>query len=279
MTTSIAELEERRLQALRDLTELDEQLAAGEIDAETAARLRRVYEAEAAAAIEALSAAGSDRADDDPPDDREPADVDPDPSDDGSLRRRPRGRMLLTGAVLVATLTAGGVLLADQLSPRPVGGFITGNLPATATDGVAAEDVSTEELEEVVAANPDVVGMRLALADRYFEAGEAGAAYEHYWEALQREPHPHALARLGWIVAEQGEPELGAQLLEESLERRPDHPEAMFLLATVHLQLGETDQAHDLLTRVLEQDGLSPEEEQLVQGLLAELEGAEEDTP
>ncbi len=260
MITRIAELEERRRQALRDLTELEDQVEAGEIDPPTADRLRRLYEADAAAAIEALAAARDA--------------IEPDGAETREGRgRRPPARTLLAGAVLVAALTGGGVLLADQLAPRPDGGLITGDLPATAPG-----DISDEELEEVVAANPDVVGMRLALADRYFVAGETEAAYEHYWEALQREPDPHALARLGWIVADQGQPELGVQLIEESLERRPDHPEAMFLLATIRLQLGEIEQAHGLLTRVLEQDGLTSEDEQLVQDLLTELE-ATEDSP
>lgn len=77
--------------------------------------------------------------------------------------------------------------------------------------------------------------MRLQLAHRFFEQQDLDPALEHHLAVLDREPHPEALSRVGWITFLSGEPQLAEQLLEESLDRELDDPVALWFLANVRL--------------------------------------------
>ncbi|MGH8935628.1 MAG: cytochrome c-type biogenesis protein CcmH [Acidimicrobiia bacterium] len=148
------------------------------------------------------------------------------------LRQWVDPRRRATAGTLALLVAFGGVAVfaARSLTSRPEGGFVTGN---------AARDLSTvtnQEMEEVLAANPDVVGMRLALANRYFEAGEFSAAVGHYLEVLDLQPgNPEALARLGWMAYLAGEAETAAGYEERALEFAPGYPEATWFLANIRL--------------------------------------------
>ncbi|MBW3658621.1 MAG: tetratricopeptide repeat protein [Actinobacteria bacterium] len=247
-----AELREQRDQAVRDLAELDDQVADGEIDAATAADLRRRYEADAAAALRALERAGPS----------------PTPGTEGDGRT---GRGLLVAASVLAVAVVGGAVLAlpSFVLDRPEGGYVTGNeVTAGAPEGRNLAEVTTEEMEAVVAQNPDIVPMRLALAHRYFDAGEFRAAFDHYMAVLGRGPDSEALSRLGWIVASDGETALGIQLLERSLRLAPGDPEATWFLANIRLYgQGEVAEATALLEALLEREDLGPYREPIEQSL------------
>lgn len=252
MTLTRDELAERRDQALHDLAELERQLAGGEITPSTADGLRRRYEAEAAAAIEALR--GRTGA----------------PTGDvsGAVPRTPRQRWFAGALTAAAVLAAAALLLPRYLSDRPAGGYITGNEAAAPTADLGA--VSDGELEGIVAANPDVVGMRLALARRYFVSGDYGRAFDHYEAVLEREPHPEALANLGWIVYRTtNEVRVAASLLEASLERDPDDVLATWFLANVRLDgLEDRSGAVELARRLLARDDLPARDRRAVEDLL-----------
>lgn len=237
------ELEERRDQALRDLAELEAQVDAGHVDEVTAAELRHRYELEAAAAIRLL-------------DTRSPS------GDEPVARPRPAGastgsraRLALASLAAVAAVATAIVLLPGATGVRPDGGFVTGN--EAVNGGRDLSEVTTEEMAAVVAENPDVVPMRLRLAHRYLDAGEDREALTHYLEVLERDDHPEAMSHIGWILFNDGRPDLADQLITESLERAPDDAEAMWFLANVRLHgTGDTEAAVDLLERLLERADL-----------------------
>lgn len=245
MSEPRAELNERRDLALRDLAELDDQLAAGEIDPATADRLRIRYESDAAAAVRALRR------------------LDEGATAPISGTAEPR-RWVLAGVASLALVAAvaATVVLPRFVGARPPGGFVTGN--EAVSDGRDLSQVTNEEMEQVVAANPDVVDMRLRLAHRYLDDGQNREAFRHYMAVLDREPHPEAMSHLGWIVFQDGDVDLGLQLLEASLERAPDDAETLWFLANVQLY-GRSDAgaALPLLERLLERGDLGAQRTQV----------------
>lgn len=250
MTAARTMLEERRDLALRDLADLEDQVASGELDDATAAALRDRYEADAAAALRALAAL-ADAPELTATDDRD---------------RRRGGRGLAVAAALAAVVAVGAtVALPRFLDQRPAGGFVTGN---EAVDGQGRDlsQVTNEELEQVVAANPDVVDMRLRLAHRYLDAGQPSDAVDHYMAVLDREPHPEAMSHLGWLVFNDGQVDLAVQLLEASRSRAPDDPETLWFLANVELYgRDDPDTALQLLEQLAGRDDLGEQRDQLEQ--------------
>jgi cytochrome c-type biogenesis protein CcmH/NrfF len=260
-------LRERLAQAEQDLVELGAQVAAGEVDETTAAALGERYRAETAEARTAL-------ADLDGQDSIPPATVAP---------RGPAGRRVLAGAVLgVAALVGVGLAVKGALVPRPADGYVTGvdvadaAAGSTGAGGAAPADgrdlskVSDAELEAVVAANPEVTGMRLALAHRYFDRGDYRRAMGHYRLVLERERNPVALSHVGWIAFIVGRrPDLAARLLDESLRRSPNDPEALWFLGNVQLSgLNDARAAVATLSRLERLPGLSATERDKVAELV-----------
>ncbi|SFO45497.1 Tetratricopeptide repeat-containing protein [Pseudonocardia ammonioxydans] len=206
-------------QALSDIVELETQVAGGEIGADRARELRRRYETLAA---QALAAAESPA----PPTARSPTD------------RSPRAWTL--AYVLAATigLVAAVVLLPAAVVDRPVGGAATGIEPMGAgPDAPPPIDpgaVDDEQLEQVVADNPEVIGMRLALADRYVAAGDYGAAMRHYVEALNRRPDdPDVRTRLAWLLLQIGQTGPALENADRALALQPDSADAAWVRANV----------------------------------------------
>lgn len=230
----------RRDHALDDLAEVEAQLADGELDEAGAAALRRRYAAEAADAIAAL------------------ATFDAAPPAEPTSRKR----TLATVGAMTAVVALAAVALLAAVEPRPPGGFITGGVAADVAreGGVDLARVTNEELESVVAANPEVIGMRLALARRYVEAGDFSAAFPHYMAVLERQPdEPQALMYLGWMTYVSGDAATGVALLERSLALAPDNTLARWFLANALLHgLEDGPGAIPLLEAVIA-DPLTPE--------------------
>ena len=118
--------------------------------------------------------------------------------------------------------------------------------------------VSDAAMERVVAENPDVIGMRLALAERYFRAGSYDLASVHYTKALQQEPaNGVALAHLGWINYQVGRTAESARMLDRAVRTEEDPFDALWFQANVRL-FGQSDPrgAVDSLDALLEVRGL-----------------------
>ena len=188
---------ERLAQTERDLAEIDEQVEQGELDAATAAKLRRRYEQERAGLLAA-------------------ADQDEGPAVEANSGRL-SGRWLLgVGAVLVALIGVGLWLVASNTEDTSAAEGVAGDV--VSGEGVNLDDISNEQMEEVIAQNPDIAPMRLALADRYFAAGDFSNALTHYLYVLDtmQIKDPAALANVGWMTYLSGESALAASLVEDS---------------------------------------------------------------
>jgi cytochrome c-type biogenesis protein CcmH/NrfF len=200
-------------------------------------------------------------------------------------RSQPRRQRVAVALVAVIMLGAIGFAVTRALVSRPAGGYVTGieaagagqatQLPASGRD---LSKVSDAELEAVVAANPDVLGMRLALAHRYFDRREYRKALAHYKAVIARGPDPEALSHVGWItfvVAKR--PDLAEQLLEGSLERRPGDGEALWFLANVQLYgLQDSRAAVATLTRLRALPGLPAADRRDIERLLGKAQAATE---
>ncbi|NNC92751.1 MAG: hypothetical protein HKN80_09695 [Acidimicrobiia bacterium] len=225
-------LEERRRFALRDLEEVAEQVAAGELDEATAGRLRAGYEAELAAVEQAALelAPGDQGADHRVARDEQAVDGPADaPLEGRSTGRAIAGTFILIGALTVVILLAAQVFRSDD-----------GSGPQAASDEVSALDAAAiAEMEEVIATHPEVVGMRLALADLYFEQGDYGSAIDHYLTVLSGEmtveEESHTLGRIGWMAYATGQVEPAVEYLEASLRTNPQYSEGKLFLGIVRL--------------------------------------------
>ena len=230
-------LEQQRDQALVDLRELENQESAGEIDAPVARELRSRYEVEAVDAMQAI-----DRLESIVP-------------EAGSRRRFFIGVGAFIAAAVLVTVT-----LVSAVEPRPEGGFVTGGVAADVEAPIDLSSITNEEMEQVVAANPEILPMRLALARRYVEAGDFSTALPHYMFVLDRETNPEALMYVGWMTYVSGDAATGVALLRQSLEILPGDTLAQWFLANALLDgSGEIPEAVLLLEAVIE-SGQAPTE-------------------
>ncbi len=174
------------------------------------------------------------------------------------------GGLVLAGAAAVVVIVA-GFFLQDREGP---------------TAGVAnlevqdLSEVSNETMEAVVAANldnPQINGMRLALAERYYEAGDYSSAFPHYLEvanstAASEAELVNALVRLGWMAWDgNGEVEVAIGLFDQALNIDSDSTTAMFLKGQVlWCGAGDADAAAGLFSVVLADPELSDDSKALV---------------
>lgn len=212
--------EARLEQATRDLEELERQLAEDEIPPSTAQRLQRIYVEEIEEARLRLAGDSSHSPDRESPD------------------QDSRSRFWTPGRVTV-TAILGTAAVALVIS---VGWFAQ---PEDGTDAEAGEfdpsRYSNETMEAVISANadhPQINGMRLALAGRYFRVGDFGRAFAHYRGVLDRDPtaaeEAEALSRLGWMAwAGSGEIDLAIDTLDRALLALPGYPQALYFKAIV----------------------------------------------
>ncbi len=233
------ELLEQRDQALRDLLDLDRQVSEGEIPAAVAESLRRRYEADAARAIDALAQQ------------REAEEQEVEHETAARPRRRPRGRSLAYMVTATVAVFALAVLLPQYVADRPDGGFVTGNeaaQPVPSPTGTAPpprdlSKVTEAEMEAVLSATPNVVGMRLALAKRYVDKGQYDKAAEHYGEALKQDPsNPEVQAQSGWLLFKMGKPAAALRFVDQALRIDPSSQEALWFKANILLH-GRKDPA------------------------------------
>ena len=180
-----------------------------------------------------------------------------------------RSLAILIGGVLVVLGVAVGawLLVGGHTTARSAPAAPAGPTPSTTQDGRDLSQVSNEEMEAVVAANPDVVPMRLALVERYLHAADGETSSEarvtqlqraqfHAGEAASRATTPadqaRALRYLGWTTAMLTDPAKGAALLEQSLTADPANPDTLWYLATVRFdRLHDATAAKPLLTQLL----------------------------
>lgn len=241
-------LEERRSHGLRDLDELAGQVAAGEVDEGAADVLRAGYLAELGAIEQALQAS-----------------TPVPPGEERSSRRALMGALILIGAFTLMIVFASNALRQDSQ-------------PAESADVGSAgpiDNATLEQMEEVLAANPDLSAMRVALADVYFGQGEYLAALNHYVVLastdLAPEVESEVLGRIGWMAYLTGQNEAAVGYLTSSLEVDPDHAEGKLFLGFVRLYgMKDPDGAIPLLEEVLEDPNAPPATRVEVEAALAD---------
>ena len=232
----------RRALAERDIEGVRRQLTDDELDAETADRLIRRYRDE----IDRLERQ-EDRL----------GEKGPGPA---SRSRRLIGALLLVGIFAGVAITA-----FYAIRPRE-GGFITGD----AGSPVDLSEVTNDQMEAVIAANPDVpeiAAMRLSLADRYFDEGKFSPALPHYLGALEgaldATRRARGLARVGWMSYLSGAEDIAEAYLGEALEIDPGYQEARLFLGLVLFDRGDAAGALAQLEPLLTEEGL-PDNTRLV---------------
>ncbi|MGH8871845.1 MAG: cytochrome c-type biogenesis protein CcmH [Acidimicrobiia bacterium] len=177
---------------------------------------------------------------------------------------RSRARLVTGGVVLILAFAGIVVVAANSLQDRPAAAA-----GAAAIDEEDLSDVSNETMEAVIAANadnPQVNGMRLALAERYFDAGDYRSAFPHYLvvaedpEATDAEAIT-ALVRLAWMAYDgNGEVETASRLIDEALEIDPESTAARYVRARVRwCGAGEVDGAIETFEGLLADPDLASE--------------------
>jgi cytochrome c-type biogenesis protein CcmH/NrfF len=196
------------------------------------------------------------------------------PSSRGSQAR------IVTGGLVLVVAFAGIVVVANNsLQDR-----VASAAGAADLDEQDLSDVSNETMEAVIAANidnPQVAGMRLALAERYFDLGDYRSAFPHYLAVAEDPVAPSeqaitALVRLGWMAYDgNGEVETATRLIDEALTIDPGSSVALYVKARVRwCGAGEAELASAILEDLLEDPDLVPEmRAQVESDLVVALEG------
>lgn len=240
---------EQIAQVDRDLAEIDEQVEVGELDEATAERLRVSYRSERSGLEKQLAELDESEA-----------------ADDSVIRvndaAAPRSKSraiigtILVGAAALVIAVIAVVSLQEQTPASDVtDGIATDVLEgqvAGGGSGSGMSSVSAAEMEAVVAENPEVIGMRMALAELYLEEGNTSKALEHYMIILEQEPeNTEALVRVGWLTSIADEPALAEPFFEKALSIDPDFPQAYWFLANVRFDMGNKAGAIEPLEALL----------------------------
>ena len=262
-------LAERRDHAMRDLVELADQVETGEIDDATAARLRARYRAELEAVDAALAAPRKQQA------------AKPGQTAAVAKRRLSPRRAIVGTLLLMAAFTLVIVMVGGSDVPSRQGA--ASGASADAPPALAADPGSLAELEAVVAANPEVVGMRMALADLYFQERQYSPALTHYLTILEGEPTAQeesvALGRVGWMAFVTDQPESAATYLRNSVGVDPNNVEGrLFLGYVLFYGLDDAEGAIPLLEEVLALPDIDPELRADVEGTLGLARAARDGT-
>jgi cytochrome c-type biogenesis protein CcmH len=184
-------------------------------------------------------------------------------------------RRIAVGALVLLLAGAGALVAVGQFRQARADDDL---LSGIAGGEVDPDSISNETLEAVIAANldnPDIDGMRLALANRYFEERNYQKAFPHYQAILDGNPTTiqaaEAYTRLGWMVYDgNGEVDLGLSLIDNALEIAPGDPFALYLKGRV-LWCGRDDDeaAAVIFSEVLSSSGLDDGVRQQVKDDLA----------
>lgn len=134
-------------------------------------------------------------------------------------------------------------------------------------------DAAIEELERVLAEDPDNEYAYYFLGSAHFEKGSFEKAMKAYVLALDRAPeYLGAMIHLGHTLRMLGRYDQALRMGREVLARKPDDADALHLMGLVHYARGDESAAAGYLRRFLE---TQPELEvaQEARGLLEILEG------
>ncbi len=253
-----ARLTERRDLIARDIQELADQVDVGEIDEATAQELRARYEQDLAEAEAQLNELPT-----------EPSATEETPVEAPEQGRSTK-RILVGAGILVAAFTVVLVLVISSTQTAPP---ISGAAPLT-----NSSNPEIQQMEAAVAANPDIIEMRIALADQYFEANDFSNALNQYLAVLDKDPTDaeasHTLGRVGWLAYVTGQNEAAVQYIDQALKRDHTNLEATLFLGIVDLYgLEDPESAIPLLEQVLAEPNLPSQLRADIEKALEEAKG------
>ncbi len=131
------------------------------------------------------------------------------------------------------------------------------------------DSITNAQMEEVIEKNPQVLGMRMSLANRYLAEGNFSAALHHYMfissNDITNEFKPTALAQIGWMTYESGKTMLALEYIKESIRLNPDNILANTYLGIVLLEQDfNKDEGLAILNKVLSSYTLTSLEEEII---------------
>jgi tetratricopeptide (TPR) repeat protein len=266
--------DDRRRELLRQLRDLDDDLAAGKLTQADHLRLRDPVEREAAAVLRrktqgpagetAVVTSGLPQGRDAAQQGRDAAQRGRDAAQrgrDAAQRGRDAGRGARrrhrrTGTLLALAGAAGIImfLLVGAVSSRLPGQTITGNSVAGATSAAGspsspapasssgAQSPTPQQLAAVAAAeaqvkqNPKDVSANLALADAYAAAGASQLAAVQYLVVTRLDPaNAEANTDLALLAFEVGRAAQGKTMVDRVLTAHPNYPEALYVRGLISL--------------------------------------------
>ena len=271
--TDVRRIDEE-IELVRDeIADIERQVAAGDLDPATAASLRE----RSTTRLAALERQRSSRvvAHDEAVEEASDAEAPESSASNPNGRSRVSGRALLGAGIVGIAIVAIAVFAMTSLDDGASAGAegVVGDVVA-GQGGVDLSGITNEQMEEVVAQNPDVIGMRLALARRYFEEGTFDRALDHYFEVLDREQHPEALANIGWMTYLSQRPDVAVGYLEAALVRQPDYLPAQWFIANVYVTLGREGEAVPFLVGIIGSTDVPAEIRESATTLLEQIEGS-----
>jgi tetratricopeptide (TPR) repeat protein len=119
-----------------------------------------------------------------------------------------------------------------------------------------------KDYQRALELDPDLVPVRLRLAEMFLEKANAPKALPHLeWLNRQFPGRPDVLARLGACRSLQGESAEARRLLEAAVEQLPNDPVALLHLAKLELETNHPARAEQWLRRALKVDPTDTEVE------------------
>ncbi|HEX7005252.1 MAG TPA: c-type cytochrome [Trueperaceae bacterium] len=223
-----SDLEEEKAALFRAIKELD---LREDLSAERREQLRARYEAKAAKVLRALD---------------ERAAKEPVRRAARRKRRRPPYGALALLAVTVLIATSLGAYVLPRVGDASVTAFFEGDLDAGR---------QLRELRRAAQREPSAENL-LALADGYWELGDAAGAEETYLRAIDEANarSPLAYRRLGYLNLQR---DLDAALayLQEARELAPDDLDTLYAIGEIHFARGEFEAAKEAWQAFLETPG------------------------
>lgn len=139
------------------------------------------------------------------------------------------------------------------------------------------DNVTNEEMEIVVAENPDIFPMRIALANRYFDDVNYSEALTHFMYVAEKsndiEIKSYALAQIGWMVYESGNREVAINYFNESLLINPNSLISKSYLGVLLLQQPDTEtEGLQLLTDLLQMSSLTEDDRIFLEEIISNYE-------
>jgi cytochrome c-type biogenesis protein CcmH/NrfG len=247
--------DDRRRELLRQLRDLDDDLAAGKLTAGDHTRLREPVEREAATVLHRKAQGPADGIGGGRPGAPSgPATPDPRQGRGAGHGARRWSRRTATLLALAGAATGVAVLLAGAVSARHPGQTITGNSVAGAAPVAASPSGSApaaqsgrkqptrQQLAAVAAAqaqvkqHPKDVSAHLTLAEAYAAAGAGQLAAVEYLAVTRLDPaNAEANTNLALLAFEVGQAAQGKTMVDRVLAADPKYPEALYVRGLINL--------------------------------------------